>query len=273
MTMQDRKLMIQQAFDTVARGYDHPSLAFFPETAKRLLEHLNLNDDAHLLDVCTGTGVVALGAAEKLTSGKVTGIDLSSGMLQQAQAKAVQRQLDNIEFIQMDLEQMTFPDQHFDAATSSFGLFFLEDMVQALSDIVQRVKPGGRIAISSFFGDAFSPMADLFMNRYEAFGRETTPLSWKRLSTNDQISALFRHVGIESVSIYHEPLGYYMESAQDWWDIVWNAGFRGLLNQLSQQEQIEFKQQHMKEIAALSEHDKLWLDTGVLIAVADVSMP
>ena len=80
----DRKKMIQQGFDTVAAGYDHPSLSFFPETAKRLVEHLQLKPTDHLLDVCTGTGCVALTAAEKLSQGKVTGIDLSSGMLQQA---------------------------------------------------------------------------------------------------------------------------------------------------------------------------------------------
>ncbi len=84
----DRKQMIQQGFDTVAAGYDHPSLSFFPETAKRLVEHLQLNSTDHLLDVCTGTGCVALTAAEKLSQGKVTGIDLSSGMLQQARNKA-----------------------------------------------------------------------------------------------------------------------------------------------------------------------------------------
>jgi len=273
MDMQGRKATIQQAFDTVAMGYDHPSLAFFPETAKRLLEHLDLNDDAHMLDVCTGTGAVALGAAEKMTQGKVTGIDLSSGMLQQAQLKADQRQLDNVEFIQMDLEQMTFPEQYFDVATSSFGVFFLENMAQALSAIVKRVKPGGRIAISSFFGNAFSPMSDLFTERYQAFGREVPPLSWKRLSTEEDMTALFRNVGINAISIHHEPLGCYMESAQDWWNIVWNAGYRGFLNQLSEQEQIDFKQQHMHEIAALCEDARPWLDTGVLIVVVDVPKP
>ena len=73
----DRKKMIQQGFDTVAEGYDHPSLSFFPEThdrhgwwkywqcmeqlrVKRLVEHLQLNPTDHLLDVCTGTGYAAL---------------------------------------------------------------------------------------------------------------------------------------------------------------------------------------------------------------------
>ena len=53
MQNSDHKKMLQQGFDTVAPGYDHPSLSFFPETAKRLVEHLQLNPTDHLLDVCT----------------------------------------------------------------------------------------------------------------------------------------------------------------------------------------------------------------------------
>ena len=97
----DHKKMIQQGFDTVAAGYDHPSLSFFPETAKRLVEHLQLIPTDHLLDVCTGTGCVALTAAEKLTQGKVTGIDFSSGMLQQAKDKAVEKNLSNTDSLKM----------------------------------------------------------------------------------------------------------------------------------------------------------------------------
>ena len=148
----DRKKMIQQGFDTVAPGYDHPSLSFFPETAMRLVKHLNLSPTDHLLDVCTGTGCVALTAAEKLTQGKVTGIDLSSGMLQQAKNKAAEKNLSNAEFHQMDLEHLTFPEGTFDVATSSFGLFFLEDMTAGLTNIASTVRPGGIVAITTFAG-------------------------------------------------------------------------------------------------------------------------
>lgn len=44
MQNNDRKAMIQNGFDTVAEGCDHPSLFFFPQTAKRLIEHLAFED-------------------------------------------------------------------------------------------------------------------------------------------------------------------------------------------------------------------------------------
>lgn len=106
VTNNQRKAMIQNGFDTVAEGYDHPALSFFPETARRLVEHLNLKPTDNLLDVCTGTGVVALAAAEKLKQGTVTGIDLSSGMLQQAKKTAMDGgnagAIGSAKFVQMD---------------------------------------------------------------------------------------------------------------------------------------------------------------------------
>ena len=265
----DRKKMIQQGFDTVAAGYDHPSLSFFPETAKRLVEHLQLNPTDNLLDVCTGTGCVALTAAEKLTQGKVTGIDLSSGMLQQAKTKASERNLSNIEFKQMDLDHLELEQGSFDVATSSFGLFFLEDMTNALSNIASTVKPGGKVAITTFAGEAFSPMADIFLKRFESTGREVPPLSWKRLATKKLITEQFNAVNISKVEIHHEPLGYQMQDPQMWWDVVWNAGWRALLNQMSEQEQEKFREEHLNEISEILGTDGVWFNTEVLIAVGE----
>ena len=268
-TNNDRKAMIQNGFDTVASGYDHPSLSFFPETAKRLVEHLQLNPTDNLLDVCTGTGCVALTAAEKLTQGKVTGIDLSSGMLQQATNKAASKGLSNTEFQQMDLEHLEFPQGSFDVATSSFGLFFLEDMTQGLTKIASTVKEGGKVAITTFTGDAFSPMADIFIKRFESTGRVVPPLSWRRLATEELIKEQFNAVGITKVEIHHEPLGYQMTDPQSWWDVVWNAGWRSLLNQLSEEEQKTFEAEHIKEITNVLGNDGVWFNTEALIAVGE----
>ena len=235
---------------------------------------MKLQPDQHLLDVCTGTGVVALTAAEKLTQGKVTGIDLSSGMLQQAKNKAAEKGLTNTEFKQMDLEHLSLDNfggspNAFDIATSSFGLFFLEDMTHGLNNIASTVKPGGKVAITTFTGDAFSPMADIFIKRYESTGRVVPPLSWKRLATEELIKEHFNAVGITKVEIHHEPLGYLMTDPQMWWDVVWNAGWRALLNQMTEEEQEEFERVHMKEISNVLGEDGVWFNTEVLIAVAE----
>jgi ubiquinone/menaquinone biosynthesis C-methylase UbiE len=267
MDMQQRKQMIQKAFDTVAEGYDHPSLAFFPQTAQRMWSHLSPEPSACCLDVATGTGVMALEAARHLPAGSVVGVDLSEGMLRQARAKAQAQQLRNASFRQMDVDDLVFAKDHFDIVTCNFGLFFMEDMEGALRRLAHTVKPGGQIAISSFTETAFSPFAPVFLSLYEDFGRQVPPLSWKRLANVGVIEEIYRAAGITDLVFHHEPLGYALQSEQQWWDVVWNAGFRGLLNQLSESECEAFKAQHLDTVRTLCRKGENWLDTGVIIAI------
>ena len=267
MDAQQRKQMIQTAFDTVAEGYDHPSLPFFRQTAQRICKHLSPEPNACWLDVATGTGVMALEAARHLSAGSVVGVDLSDGMLRQARAKAQAQQLHNATFRRMDADDLDFPPDHFDIVTCSFGLFFMEDMEGAMRRLARTVKSGGQIAISSFTETAFSPFAPAFLSLYEDFGKQAPPLSWKRLADVAVIEKIYRAAGITDLVFHHEPLGYALQSEQQWWDVVWNAGFRGLLNQLSESEREAFKAQHLDAVRALCRQGESRLDTGVIIAI------
>ncbi|MDH5765613.1 MAG: class I SAM-dependent methyltransferase [Gammaproteobacteria bacterium] len=267
MDITECKQMIKTAFDAVADTYDHPSLAFFPDTAERLLSFLDMDKHSSLLDVCTGTGMVALKAAAQLSEGSVAGIDLSPGMLKRAGEKARQLGLTNAEFLNMDLDQLQFDDRDFDLATCSFGLFFIDDMEAAMKNITAVVKPGGRIAISSFTGAAFEPFSQMFLECYESFGKQVPPLSWKRLDNEDNIRAVFSAAGISQLKFYFEPLSYPMKNEQHWWDVVWNAGYRGLLNQLTGEQQEEFKNKHLADVADYCNNNNACLNTDVVIAI------
>ena len=54
-----------------------------------------------------------------------------------------------------------------------------------------------------------------------------------------------------------------------WWDVVWNAGWRTLLNQMPEEEQIEFEKVHRVEIAEVLGENGVWFNTEVLIAVGE----
>jgi SAM-dependent methyltransferase len=195
------------------------------------------------------------------------GIDLSEGMLRQARAKAEAKQLRNVTFRQMDLDDLDFPEDHFDIVTCSFGLFFVDDMEGAMRRIARALKPGGKIAISSFTETAFSPFSPAFLSLYEDFGKQVPPLSWKRLATAGVIEKVYGAAGITDLVFHREPLGYALQSEQQWWDVIWNAGYRALLNQLNESERAAFKEQHLDAVRALCRKGENWLDTGVIIAV------
>lgn len=259
-----RKEFIRQTFNTVAPGYDRPALRFFQDSAAHLVEQLELAGDEQVLDVATGTGAVALVLARCLENGQVIGIDMSDGMLQQARAKATAHGLNNVEFHTMDMTALDFQTAKFDCATASFALFFVEDMEACLRGIVAQLNPGGRMLICGFSGPSFAPNVDLFLARIEKYGVVVPPMSWKRLGDEGLNQALFAAAGLEDIQIQRHDLSYHLPDVEAWWDILWYAGFRGLLNQLSETDLDRFRIEHLDEISKLATAQGIPLQVEVL---------
>lgn len=270
MDPSERKAMIKATFDTVAAGYDHPALRFFPESARCLVDVLAPAGGEHVLDVATGTGSVALALAARLPRGRVTAIDFSTGMLAEARAKAAARGAGNVDFVEMDMQSVAFPHASFDDAVCAFGIFFVDDMAAQLRHIAERVRPGGKIAVCGFYEDAFLPLAELFLARMERYGVERPPLSWKRIGNETLARTLFESAGLERIHIERRNLGYYLADAGDWWQVIWNAGFRGLVSQLAPAERVRFQEEHLAEVRTYCRAEGLWLDVKVIYALGIV---
>ncbi|MFQ5940256.1 MAG: class I SAM-dependent methyltransferase [Nitrososphaerales archaeon] len=117
------------------------------KSLEKLTEAAKLREGDRVLDIATGTGIVAIEALKKIgESGKVVGIDISSGAL-----KIAKKELNNshnVELLQMDAEDLKFPDQSFDVALSQFALFFFPDTQKALAEIKRVLVKNGRVAVS-----------------------------------------------------------------------------------------------------------------------------
>ncbi len=257
------KLMLKETFDTVSEGYDRQALRFFPASAENLISFLNLRGDERVLDVACGTGHVSLAIAHLLPLGLVTAVDFSSGMLAQARRKAAESKIDNIDFMERDMQLLGFED-YFDIAICAFGIFFVEDMDMQLAHIVSAVRPGGRVVITNFLENYFSPLKELFFNRLATYGVRNQPQTWRRIAHETGCRALFEKAGLSDVRVEIRNVGYYLDGADDWWSIVWNAGLRRMVTQLSQQDQKRFTREHLQEIEALRTREGIWLDVGVL---------
>jgi len=131
---------------------------YFDRYTERFARHLPgpmmdlafVQADHHVLDVGTGTGIVALDVAVRLEDGgKVVGIDLSDGMLATAIAKAERLQLsEHTQFLKMDAENLEFPDNSFDAALSLYALRHFPNPEKSVAEIYRVVKPGANIVVA-----------------------------------------------------------------------------------------------------------------------------
>lgn len=271
MDEQQRKAQLRKVFDTVAEGYGGDGMAFFHNAAAHLPRVFQLHGHEHLLDVATGTGIAATTLAPHLPHGKVTGIDFSEGMLAQARGRAQRLGLDNLELHFMDMQNIGFDDACFDAANCSFGLFFLPDMHGLLQHIASKVKPGGQVVVTSFCEGAFAPNVDLFLERIQRYGVTPPDFTWKKVCTEAQFHALFDAAGLRDVQVQRQQIGYPLTDAETWWRVIWYAGFRGLVAQLSEPDLVRFRHEHLAEIAALHDGQGIPLDIPALFASGRVA--
>ena len=259
-------------FDRLAPVYDGAATRYFPFCADRLVDWLGLRPaEERILDVGTGTGAVAVAAAQRIRPlGRVLAVDVSEKMLDQAWANVRRMGLHNVDLHPMDAARLEFREAWFDRVLSGFSLFFLDDMQAALREWGRVLKPGGQLALSVFAEGAFDPMASIFRRQLEARGIEfpDPPFAWFRLSTPEHCQALLESAGYGDVEIERIQLGYHIEKSLDWWDVIWNTGFRGLVERLDEAGQEALKEEHLQAVEGLFEQGKLWINVPVLLVRA-----
>ncbi|MBI3529608.1 MAG: methyltransferase domain-containing protein [Betaproteobacteria bacterium] len=138
------------SYDPVTDPYDRFVGRYSGRYVERIAFLAEFRPGDRVLDVGTGTGIMALHAADRVgESGRVTGIDLSEGMLAHARAKADLAKLSGrVEFRRMDAEQLEVDDVSFDTAVSLFALRHFPNPDAALAQMHRAVRAGGRLVVA-----------------------------------------------------------------------------------------------------------------------------
>lgn len=143
-------------FDAIARRYDLLNHVLSAGTDRRwrtrAIASLGLTGRERVLDLCAGTGDLAIAAVRADPSAaRVVGVDFAGAMLAVAHAKLARaRLLDRIALVRGDATRIPAPDKSVDGVTMGFGIRNVVDVAGACREIHRVLKPGGRLAILEF---------------------------------------------------------------------------------------------------------------------------
>jgi demethylmenaquinone methyltransferase/2-methoxy-6-polyprenyl-1,4-benzoquinol methylase len=136
----------RRLFDGIAAAYDLPAEAFsfgqYGRWRRFAVERLHLKPGAEVLDVATGTGLVARDLVRRYEA-RVTGLDQSREMLRAASARG-------LPVVGASAERLPFPDRRFDAVTFTYLLRYVDDPVATVAELARVLRPGGAMASVEF---------------------------------------------------------------------------------------------------------------------------
>ena len=180
-----KKQQVSEMFNDIAYRYDFLnrflSGGIDITWRKKALRELRANQPKLILDVATGTADVAIMASGILKPDKITGIDISDGMLDIGRKKIQKLGLQNtIELLNGDSETINFKNDSFDAVTVAFGVRNFENLEKGLSEIKRVLKPDGKLVVLEFS----KPKAAVVKVMYNLYMKMITPNVGKLISKN-----------------------------------------------------------------------------------------
>ena len=209
-----KKEQVADMFNKIAPRYDFLNhfLSFGIDILwrKKAISLLKKQAPKNILDIATGTGDLAI-TALSLNPDKITGVDVSEGMLAFGREKIKKQKLENtIELISGDAENLPFADNTFDAITVAFGVRNFEHLDKGLMDMYRVLKPGGTTVILEFSNPTKFPIKQL----YALYSKNILPKMGKMISKDNSAYSYL------PASVKAFPCG------EDFLTVFRNAGFK-----------------------------------------------
>ena len=163
----DKAQQVELMFDNIAPAYDtlNHRLSWNIDRGwrKKAIRQLKPYQPQAILDIATGTGDFAIMAAQMLKPQRLTGADISEGMMDIGRKKVAAKGLsDIITFDKEDCTHLSYPDASYDAVTAAFGIRNFADLDKGLAEMYRVLRPGGHLSIVELTTPVSFPMKQLF---------------------------------------------------------------------------------------------------------------
>ncbi|MFD7947064.1 methyltransferase domain-containing protein [Streptomyces sp. NPDC059744] len=175
-----------------------------------------------VLDVGCGPGTITADLAALVAPGRVTAVDTTVEILDQAAEVAAERGLDNIEFTTADVHELDFPDDSFDVVHAHQVLQHVGDPVQALREMRRVCRPGGIVAArdSDYAAMAWYPEVPV-MDEWQELYRRVARTNGGEPDAGRRLLSWARQAGFTDITPSAAAWCFATPENRVWWSGLW----------------------------------------------------
>ena len=265
------KIKAATTYNAASDYFDDPACEFWSIYGRKTVERLHLNLGARVLDVACGTGASAIPAAEIVGDrGQVIGVDIADNLIALARKKAEQKNLSNITFQWDDMTNLEFVAESFDAVVCVFAIFFVQEMEEQINKLWRLVRPGGKLAITTWGQNIFAPIYSIWNKILKQHRPDllSTFHPWDRITTPEAVKRLLVDGGANNIKVEVENSLQKLENPEDWWKIAMGSGLRWSIEQMKSDEAQYIREANLEWIR---DRQIDTIETTVIYAVAQKS--
>lgn len=142
---------IREEFTHQSRSFGTAAAMTSAQTLGALIELVPEDAQANWIDVACGPGVISRAMASRV--GSVSGVDLTSAMIEEAERRAREEGIDKVSFILGDATELDFADATFDGAITRLSLHHIPVPGRVVAEMTRVVRPGGWVLVSDIAAD------------------------------------------------------------------------------------------------------------------------
>lgn len=207
------------SWSAIAENYNVTGRRLLTPFSERAVAWADVGERDEVLDVACGGGTTTVLLAPLVKA--VTAIDFSAGMIEVLRRNCAE--MPNVRASVDDGQRLELPDESFDAAFSMFGLMFFPDPIAGLQELFRVLRPGGRVAISSWPPLGESPMMLPMMNAVSAaleLPSRTPPSDGFSFDSAEGLAAGLEAGGFVGVEIEQVVPEHHFGDAEGYWALT-----------------------------------------------------
>ena len=256
-------------WDRIASGFDRVGPRFFARSGRRLVELMQIQSGADVLDVAVGRGAILFPTAERIgPRGHVVGIDLSTGMVSQIVADIRRSELEYVEICQMDADQLAFADASFDFALCGHAIFYFPRAVRGFYRVL---RSGGQVGVTT----VSKGCCDWLWEAFDAHSPAQEPQAGDKneerkglaINTPNGLETALSQAGFECIRIVEQEDEFVYADEKEWWRMMWTLGCRGSMERMDQTTLQSFRSDIFNRLQVFKQSDGVHILFRVLYAL------